>query len=88
MGASNFLLLTTYLVVSRRTSSKTQIIGFAVVAILIFFAAVCRVYLGYHWATDALASLSLSLVIFGAIIAIDTWRTVHVQDGSGARLGA
>ncbi|MCU1509543.1 MAG: phosphatase family protein [Glaciihabitans sp.] len=79
MGASDFLLLTTYLVFSRRESSKAPIVGFIVAAVVIFFASICRVYLGYHWATDALASISLSFVILGSVIAIDTHRTVKVR---------
>lgn len=77
MGACNFLLLTTYLVFSRRQSPKAPAIAFTVAGILIFITALCRVYLGYHWATDALASVSLSLVILGTVIAIDTRRTVR-----------
>jgi membrane-associated phospholipid phosphatase len=42
--------------------------------------AVSRLYLGYHWATDALASVSLSLVILGAVIDLDTHRTVRVSE--------
>jgi membrane-associated phospholipid phosphatase len=44
----------------------------------VFFAAVSRLYLGYHWVTDAMASVSISLVIFGAVMALDTWRTARV----------
>ena len=79
LGASDFLLLGTYLVFSRRQSSKAPIVGFAIAIVLVLLAAVCRVYLGYHWATDALASMSLSLIILGSVIAIDTYRTVKVR---------
>ncbi len=44
-----------------------------------FFAAISRLYLGYHWLTDALASLSISLVVLGGVIALDTWRTARVH---------
>jgi undecaprenyl-diphosphatase len=44
---------------------------------MIAVASVSRIYLGYHWPTDALASLSISLVILGSVIAIDTGRTVR-----------
>ena len=79
MGASDFLLLGTYLVFSRRRSAKAPIVGFAVATVFVLLAAVCRVYLGYHWATDALASVSLSLIVLGTVIAIDTRRTVKVR---------
>ncbi|QWT22714.1 phosphatase PAP2 family protein [Subtercola sp. PAMC28395] len=78
LGACDFLLLLTYLVFSRKKNPRVTVTAFAVAALLIFAAAACRVYLGYHWATDALASMSLSLVILGLIIALDTYRTVRV----------
>jgi len=82
MGASNFILLVTYLVYSRRTSRRSSRVAFAIAGVLILLAAVSRVYLGYHWATDALASISLSMAIVGAVIALDTWRTVRVPGKS------
>jgi membrane-associated phospholipid phosphatase len=41
-------------------------------------ASVSRLYLGYHWLSDALASVSLSLLILGGVIALDTWRTARI----------
>jgi len=78
LGAADFVLLTVYLVVSRRPGIRAPIIGFSIAAVCIAAAAISRVYLGYHWATDALASVSLSLVILGCVIAVDTWRTVRI----------
>jgi len=80
LGACNFLLLFTYLVFSRRSNPRASLVAFVVVGLLIVAAAVSRVYLGYHWATDALASVALSLVILGAVIALDTNRTVRVSE--------
>jgi undecaprenyl-diphosphatase len=78
LGASDFLLVTTFLVFSRR-KSKTAIVAFAVAIIGVFLAAVSRLYLGYHWVSDAVASVALSLVVVGAVIAVDTWRTARVR---------
>lgn len=90
MGASNFLLLLAYLVLSRKRNPRATIAGFAVAALLIIAAGVCRVYLGYHWTTDALASLSLSLIILGTVITLDVSRTMRVQSdaGSGGTAGS
>lgn len=78
LGACDFLLVTTFLVFSRRRSPKAAVTGFVVAGIGIFLAAFSRLYLGYHWTTDALASLSISFVVLGAVIALDTWRTGRI----------
>jgi undecaprenyl-diphosphatase len=78
LGASDFMLVGTYLVVSRCASIKVAVMGFFVAAVCIVAAMLSRVYLGYHWTTDALASFSLSLIVLAAVIALDTWRTVRV----------
>lgn len=84
LGAADFLLIGTYLVFSRRPGRVAPIVGFACAVVLLVLASVSRVYLGYHWPTDALGSISLSLIILGAVIAIDTRRTVRVRsNGSG-----
>ncbi|MBC7442869.1 MAG: phosphatase PAP2 family protein [Ramlibacter sp.] len=78
LGATDFVLLTAYLVFSRRRSIRGTVAGFAFAVLCIVAAIVSRVYLGYHWATDALASVSLSLIIVGCVIAFDTWRSTRV----------
>jgi membrane-associated phospholipid phosphatase len=78
LGACDFLLVTTYLVYSRRRNPRSAVVAFAVAGVGIFFAAVSRLYLGYHWTSDALASLSLSFVVLGTVIALDTWRTARI----------
>ncbi|MDQ0755167.1 phosphatase PAP2 family protein [Arthrobacter sp. B3I4] len=78
LGACDFLLVTAFLVFSRRKNPKAAVAGFALAGLGIFFAAVSRLYLGYHWTTDALASLSISFVILGAVMMLDIWRTARV----------
>ena len=78
LGACDFLLVTTFLVFSRHRNPKATILSFAVAIIAVFLAAVSRLYLGYHWASDAVASVSLSLIVLSAVIAVDTWRTVRI----------
>jgi undecaprenyl-diphosphatase len=39
---------------------------------------ISRLYLGYHWISDTAASIALAMVIVGAVIAIDTMRTVRI----------
>jgi undecaprenyl-diphosphatase len=78
LGTSDFLLITAYLLASRiRRTWFTLLVG--VVAVVGIGAQVfSRLYLGYHWISDTTASIALSLVIVGTVIAIDTHRTVRV----------
>lgn len=78
LGAADFLLVTAFLIFSRRKNPWLAVLAFAAAGIGIFLAAVSRLYLGYHWVSDALASVALSLVILGAVIAVDTWRTARI----------
>lgn len=78
MGVADFLLISTYLVFSRHRRPGVMVLAFAAASGIVLLTAACRIYLGYHWATDALGSLSLSLIVLGIVIAVDTWRTVRV----------
>ncbi|WP_241985744.1 MULTISPECIES: phosphatase PAP2 family protein [Cryobacterium] len=80
LGASDFLLVTAYLVLSRRLRGRATALGLGIAVVGIVLAALSRLYLGYHWTTDALASVSISLVVLGCVIAVDTWRTVRVVE--------
>ncbi|WP_394771165.1 phosphatase PAP2 family protein [Lacisediminihabitans sp.] len=78
LGASDFLILTSFLLISRAPSVGRVVVAAIVSVLGIVAAMTSRMYLGYHWLTDTLAALSLSMVIVGTVIAIDTWRTVRV----------
>ncbi|HKU04176.1 MAG TPA: phosphatase PAP2 family protein [Arthrobacter sp.] len=79
LGACDFLLVLAYLALSRRQDKRLAATLWSVAAVLgIGLVTLSRVYLGYHWLTDALASMFLSLAILGAVIALDTWRTARV----------
>jgi membrane-associated phospholipid phosphatase len=78
LGACDFLLVGAFLIFSRRRNRRAAVLGFVGAGIGIVLAAVSRLYLGYHWLSDALASLSLSLIILGGVIALDTWRTARI----------
>jgi membrane-associated phospholipid phosphatase len=78
LGACDFLLVTTFLVFSRRENPTSAVFGFGAAGIGVVLAAVSRLYLGYHWFSDAMSSITLSVLILGAVIALDTWRTARI----------
>ncbi|QHC58668.1 phosphatase PAP2 family protein [Rathayibacter sp. VKM Ac-2760] len=78
-GVCDFFLITTFLLASRRSSPVWVIGGFALSLGMIAGQIVARLYLGYHWLTDTLASVALALVMLGSVVLIDTWRTAEVR---------
>ncbi len=78
LGTSDFLLITAFLLASRIQRPWFTITAFSVAIVGIGVQIVSRLYLGYHWISDTTASIALSLVIVGTVIAIDTHRTVRV----------
>lgn len=78
LGASDFLLILAFLIASRRQSRALAAWLFSIAVVMIVIQVASRLYLGYHWFTDTSASMALSLVILGAVMAIDTARTVLV----------
>ncbi|MDD0856883.1 phosphatase PAP2 family protein [Arthrobacter alpinus] len=79
LGTADFLLILAFLVASRRQNKSLTVLLFSIAAVVILAQVASRLYLGYHWISDTAASISLSLVILGAIMAIDTHRTVRVH---------
>lgn len=79
LGACDFLLITAFLIASRerRTWVRVALLVLAVAGIVTQIYS--RLYLGYHWLTDVLGSLGISLMILGLVIAVDTWRTARIS---------
>ena len=71
VGTSNFLLVAAYLVTSRQSRVFAKLVAFGTAAGTIVAEAASRLYLGYHWFTDTVGSVSLSLVLLSAVIFID-----------------
>lgn len=82
MGASNFLLLGAYLV-SRDAKAFSRLAAFIAALGGLMAEAASRLYLGYHWFTDTVGSVSLSMVLLAAVTAFDTSRARVVPGPAG-----
>lgn len=78
LGMSDFFLICAYLLASRVRRRWFTVTAVTVAIAVVLAQVTSRLYLGYHWFTDVTASMALSLVIVGIIIAIDTRRTVRI----------
>ncbi len=78
LGTADFFLLLAFLFSSRIQRRWFTIMAVTIAIVMILTQAVSRLYLGYHWFTDTMASIALSMIIVGIVIAIDTARTVKI----------
>ncbi|WP_288027414.1 phosphatase PAP2 family protein [Arthrobacter sp.] len=76
LGTADFLLLLAFLLASRRQNTKFTAAAFTAAIVGIVIQIASRLYLGYHWISDTTASVALSMVVLGTVMAIDTRRTV------------
>jgi undecaprenyl-diphosphatase len=79
LGTSDFFLILAFLVASRLQRPWFTVAALVLAAAGIVLQVVSRLYLGYHWISDTTASVALSLVVLGGVIALDTRRTVRVE---------
>ena len=80
VGASNFLLIGAYLLYSRSSRTVSVIVAFSAAAGGLTLEAASRVYLGYHWFTDTLASASISVILLAVVIMLDINRGGHAAE--------
>lgn len=78
LGTSDLLLLVAFLLASRIRRTWFTVLASVVAISGIAAQVVSRLYLGYHWVSDTTASIALSMVVVGTVIAIDTGRTVRI----------
>ncbi len=77
-GVADFFLITSYLVLSRAPKAGRIVVAAVICVVGIGSQILSRIYLGYHWLSDTLAAVCLSMVVLGLVIAVDTWRTVRI----------
>jgi undecaprenyl-diphosphatase len=71
IGITVFLMVIGYLICSRRPGTIRAIIWIAVTMLGILAVSASRLYLGYHWLTDVIASVGLGLIVLAITIPID-----------------
>lgn len=71
IGMMVFLLVIGYLIYSRNYSPKRFWIWIITAIIGADIIAASRLYLGYHWLTDVVASIGLGFVILAIVVVID-----------------
>jgi undecaprenyl-diphosphatase len=79
LGASDFFLIGAFLLASRAHRRWLTVLLFTIAALAIAVQVVSRLYLGYHWLTDTLGSVGLSMMITSVAIAVDTHVTARLR---------
>lgn len=75
LATSDFMLICAYLIISRKPTRARIIAASIIVPFVILSQIISRIYLGYHWLSDTLASVSLAILITSLVILIDTLFT-------------
>jgi undecaprenyl-diphosphatase len=70
-GAAVFVLILGYLIYSRQRRGLWVWIIVAIASTTV--AGMTRLYLGYHWVTDLIASVGFALIALAIVITIDTY---------------
>ncbi|MEZ0448204.1 phosphatase PAP2 family protein [Cellulomonas sp. ICMP 17802] len=71
LGAATFLLVAGYLVCSRRPTVG-RLVGWGIATVVgTGLVALSRLYLGYHFLTDVVASMALAVAVLGVVVIVD-----------------
>ncbi|MGO4122107.1 phosphatase PAP2 family protein [Arthrobacter sp. YAF16] len=83
-GTGVFLLVLVYLLLgsagARTARRSTAVLAFSGAALGTLLVAFSRLYLGYHWLTDVVASLGLAVAVTGVVVLVDGLRGARTAD--------
>ena len=74
VGIGVFTLVLAYLVVSRSGTRTTAMLGFSAACAVTALVGLSRLYLGYHWLTDVVASFGVALAVAAVAVFTDAAR--------------
>jgi undecaprenyl-diphosphatase len=83
-GAAVFLFVLAYFLASRSRQRSTAVLAPAAALAGALLVAFSRVYLGYHWMSDVLASLGLGLAVTAIMVFADAVRSGPERAGSAS----
>src|SRR5665647_3331406 len=86
IGTATFLLVLGYLVWVRRPRLRSLVWWALGIAAGTLVVALSRLYLGYHFLTDVVASIALAVAVLGGVVVVDRRRvrsTPRHRSGSG-----
>jgi membrane-associated phospholipid phosphatase len=92
VGIGVFTVVLAYLVLSRSGTRTTAVLGFSAAFAVTALVGLSRLYLGYHWLTDVVASFGVALVVAAVAVFADAARHGTARHGtaksrSGVRKG-
>lgn len=88
IGIATLLLVVGYLAWIRRPAIRSLVLWLIVIVAGVAVVALSRLYLGYHFVTDVVASVALAVGVLGGVVVVDRRRAVRAARATQAEAHA